>query len=219
MARGIPNKHVQPGELFQPSAAIWNQVIDLLAGRRGGIVRPANPETSVEIFVRNDTDGTVPQYGVLAVGDPVINPADNLNGFKNSKLVKGTTPTASSVICVTQEPIAAGKIGRAVVAGLTQVQIDVGDAAHTYASPTSSTEKVVSGSTGRFHITFNASGTGVVWGEILLSQSPTTGDTEMVHLDPSTVDDEGLIAGHIVDFGPGHTDYSDGEAVLVLLVP
>ncbi|WP_020475755.1 hypothetical protein [Zavarzinella formosa] len=56
-------------------------------------------------------------------------------------------------------------------------------------------------------------------GRPVYATPPATDDTKMVHLDPTTVDDEGLIAGHIVEFGPGDTDYSDGEAVLVLLVP
>ncbi|WP_020469412.1 hypothetical protein [Zavarzinella formosa] len=54
--------------------------------------------------------------------------------------------------------------------------------------------------------------------QVFIAAAGETGDTEIVHLDPSGVDDEGLIAGKIVNFGPGHTDMTDGEDVLVLLV-
>lgn len=167
---GHPHRHVQPGDSFEPSASLHNDLVDLLAKfrKKGAVVKDGRPETSVEILIRNDTGDTVARYGVLAVGDPVLTPGVSLSGFKNNKLFKGIAPSPTAIVAVVQETIADGAIGRAVVAGLTQVQIDVSDAAHQYATPTTDPEHMESGATGRFKIVYKASGTGVVWGVILI---------------------------------------------------
>lgn len=218
---GLPNRHVQPGDDLRISAQFYNDVVDsVYSTTRGGGPPAFRRETSVEILIRNDSGADVDQFAILAVGDPIITPTANLDEFKRRKVVSGDTPTATSVIAVTQEPIPDGGIGRAVVAGLTQVKLNVVDASHEYCSPTTVTSDLTTGVNGEHRILFKETGTGSKWGFVLLGDRSRAGETYIVRIpDPATTDEEGLVeAVYIQDFTGLPVANADGEDVLLYLV-
>jgi hypothetical protein len=101
---------------------------------------------------------------VVGLGDPIIDNSANLAEFQNRFTFKGETPatdTHRGKFAILVEPIAEGKLGKAVVAGLCQVQIDVADAAHKYAEITDGDATVLTSSTsGSAQILWQETGTG-----------------------------------------------------------
>lgn len=128
-------KKVQRGQALRIPAAAYNSFIDAAADYRnrtlgiGGQYKQRDTRTGV-ILVRNDSGGTQEQFAVLGIDDIVISPDDNEREFRNRIVLSGVTPVADDhkgrfVILV--EPIEAGKIGRAVIDGISAVKIDVAD--------------------------------------------------------------------------------------------
>ncbi len=125
-------KKVQSGSPLVIPAPAYNAFIDTAVAhqaRQNGLTQTATPtsQQSGIILVRNDS-GDVDRFGVLGMGDPIILPADNEQVFKNRAAFAGVTPDADdhwNRYVITQEPIAAGKIGRAMAAGITAVKLDV----------------------------------------------------------------------------------------------
>jgi hypothetical protein len=69
-----------------------------------------------------------PRFGVLGLTEPIILPGDNDMEFKRQVTFEGVVPTKSShrgKFGVLLEPIGAGKIGLAVIAGVVPVRLKV----------------------------------------------------------------------------------------------
>jgi len=79
------------------------------------------------------------------------------------------SPVAGKPIAVLQEPVANGACGRAVVAGMTVVQLDVQNAAHVYCHEVASdTAKLQTDSWGSARILYRAGTSGTQWGVVVL---------------------------------------------------
>lgn len=87
------------------------------------------------VLVRNDSGADVAQFDVLEVSAPLIGPADNAMEFRQRVMAKGVAPVedGNGKFVVTLEPIADGKIGRAVVIGAAIARIRVVSESHGYA--------------------------------------------------------------------------------------
>ena len=126
-------KKVQSGDPLVIPAPAYNAFVDTAMAhqaRQNGLSQTATPtfQPSGIILVRNDSGGAVDRFGVLGLGNPIILPTDNEQAFKNRAAFAGVTPDADdhwNRYVITQEPIAAGKIGRAMAAGVTAVKLDV----------------------------------------------------------------------------------------------
>lgn len=92
--------------------------------RQGSIVRIVN-ETALDL----------PRYAVLGLSGPIFRPGDNLVAFLREVAFRGVTPTDDHKgrFAILLAPAAAGRIARAYVAGVVQVQVDVSDQDHTCA--------------------------------------------------------------------------------------
>ena len=80
------------------------------------------------VLVRNDSGAAVDRFGVLGLGSPIFLPDGNEQAFKNYAAFAGVTPDVDdhwNRYVITQQPIAAGAIGRAMAAGVTAVKLDV----------------------------------------------------------------------------------------------
>jgi len=129
------------------SARAWNRAqdaADLVLGEQGGrhavgVHGPA--PLNAQIYVRNDAGTGVGYWGVLAITGVVAPPTGSTGAsvaqFQSEPAVVGVLPAtgASGAFCVTVEPIAAGKFGRAAIAGVVQCKLNVLDAAHGFAVP------------------------------------------------------------------------------------
>jgi hypothetical protein len=124
----LPNR---PGDssAYMP-AKVYNQLVDVAQGLdfdRSGVA--TEPLRSADIvYIKNNSGSAVGMYNVLGLGDPIITPAANLTEFKTRIAFTGHMPAAAADIgkfAITLEPIAAGAIGRGVIAGCSPVQLSV----------------------------------------------------------------------------------------------
>lgn len=165
------------GERLVIPAADWNQLIDS-ANRSAHQHQPRQARQSLgaylSVSVRNDSGSDVDQFGVLKIGDPIITPTVNLQGWKNDPTFIGTTPSTTNPrtqFVVMQEPVKADRIGEGLLVGLTQVQVDVVNALHTRADVKNSTLTMLqSNSYGRAEILWKESGTGTKWATVRMGE-------------------------------------------------
>jgi len=131
------------------------------------------------VIVKNATGAAAARYAVLALGSPLIAQTDNAVEFKRTLTFAGTTPAATTDrVAVLLEPLASNKIGRAVVCGVVPVQVNVTDAAHTFATPTASDNtKLTSAASGPIELLSKESGTGTKWAYAHLTSMSSGGLT------------------------------------------
>jgi hypothetical protein len=129
--------------------------------------------------VKNASGADQNRYAVLGVSGPIYTPTDNLDSFKNKLAFIGALPTTASYtgkFVVLLEPAVNGAIVRAVIAGVVPVQVDFGDASHTFADvKNSSSASLKSGPSGSAQVLWKQSGTGVIWALVRLSNILPTG--------------------------------------------
>ncbi len=128
-------KKVQSGQPLVIPASAYNAFIDAAVDLRqrtahlGQGAQPSFPQASI-VLVRNDSGSNQNRLAVLGIDTPIIDPATNLNEFKNRVALSCVTPavdTHEGKFVILAEPIASGKIGRAYAAGVCPVQIIVLD--------------------------------------------------------------------------------------------
>lgn len=162
--------------------SVWNKILDMArdyyAGGRtafktgGGLLDPGREDETM-VLVKNTTNAAVPQFGILQAGAPVVLPAASEPTFKERRVVTGTTPAAGLPFVITQEPIAAGSIGRAIDLGVTPVKLNVLDAAHQYADAAADTTQLqTQKGQGPARIWWKDAGVGgSIWALVLLGPS------------------------------------------------
>lgn len=164
-------RKVHPGDQLRIPARDYNSFVDAaIAHRRseGNLLGGDNslaPWPACVVLVRNDTDDEVDRFAVLGIDGVLFTAADNLGEFTNRPAVKCVVPTSTHTdrFVVTTEPIAQGKIGRAVIAGITPVKLDVQSETDKFASATVVTTSLKSSAFGTAQILYREPGTGVQW--------------------------------------------------------
>ncbi len=121
-------KKLAPGD-DSLSSSTWNTFVDVARAFQGsttGGSQASNPPQATIIRVRNDSGADRDRFDVLGLQGPVITPEDNLLSFLSQVCLSGITPDAADHtgrFVVLQEPIPAGFIGRAAVAGVTYARV------------------------------------------------------------------------------------------------
>ncbi|HUT14068.1 MAG TPA: hypothetical protein VMY42_26505 [Thermoguttaceae bacterium] len=161
-------KKVQPGDSLAFPARTFNTFIDTARAFRAHqhdrrrTAQPAFNQAGI-ILVRNDSGADCDRFGVLGIDGPIIEPADNADEFKRQVALSGVAPTEPGRFVIPIEPIADGKIGRAVACGVTVAQVYVTQETHAFADiEASETDYLVSGQHGGAEILWKESGTGIV---------------------------------------------------------
>lgn len=131
-------KKVQPGQRLEVTAEAFNAFLDAARAvrehkqfgteasqfcRQSGIVR-----------VKNVSGVDQVRYAVLGIAEPIISPLINLDEFKRQVTFDGIIPgiyVHEGRFVILHEPLAAGRIGLAAIAGVTPVRLLV-DPAHLY---------------------------------------------------------------------------------------
>lgn len=136
-----PYRKVNPGESLQIAAATWNRVIDEVATRprfdSGG---SAWPPINFSVRCRNDSGAIVARWSVLQITGVLETPTGAFTQFERMPGVIGVSPgepTGNASYVVVLDPIEAGAIGMAAVAGAVQCRVNVRCTGHQYAVPAS----------------------------------------------------------------------------------
>jgi len=124
-------KKVQAGQPLEISARFWNDIIDVVRWAHTqrdvtGALPRFLAHYATTRYVRNDTGGDLARCSVVGLGGSVYLPTANLHGFKNQQTLKAVAPgfpDHDGKFAVLTEPIASGKLGRAIVSGLAPVQV------------------------------------------------------------------------------------------------
>jgi len=171
---------VKPGDPFRMTAETFNTFVDAARDfkmrQQGGGARPLRETRQPGIvLVKNDDVFDIERFEAMRIEDSmVISPTDNLIEFKNRPVPKCKGIDDNAHIgrwVIAQEPIPAGKFGRACISGITPAKIDVGYAGHTHADAADkydSGSKLRSGWYGAAEILWKQSGTGEKWAVVRL---------------------------------------------------
>jgi hypothetical protein len=156
---GDPLARVNPGEPFEPSAYAHNLIVRAVNDwlrLQGPRMDPETPfgggNGPVEVQVLNSSGFNVDQFGILAVNAPVVLPKNSLPTFAAQRALVGVAPDGVLPVVITQEPIANGYMGAAVILGVTPACLNVLDENHKYAVPTTSTTRLDTAPTGPVRI-------------------------------------------------------------------
>ena len=125
------------------------------------------------ITIQNRTGAAIAERSILEVSTPVLTIATELNKNQERPTFEGIAPTATtSIVCVSEGPLAADAYGRAVLLGAAVVELNVVSITHGYCGP-------AVGVTAR--LTTAASGPI----RILPGQDPGTGNKKAMVLSPA----------------------------------
>ncbi len=176
-------KKVQTGQKLAIPAAAYNSFIDAAQdyqSRRQNSLQhptPSNGQTNI-VTVKNVTASDVPRFGVLAIGEPVISPTDNLDEFINRIAITGVMPDETEHLgkfVIAAEPIASGEIGSAYIQGVCPTQLVVPDESYRFADIiTDTTSWLLTKPNGSTEILWKQEGIGLKWGIIRLSHRHAT---------------------------------------------
>jgi hypothetical protein len=124
---------VSPGQPLPIPADTFNAFVDAAAAfqasrtsrqAEGGAVIPI----AGIVTVRNDSGVDQDRFAILGIGTPLILPTENAAAFQERVAVALVAPDENAHadrICILQEPIAAGALGRGLILGVTPVRLDV----------------------------------------------------------------------------------------------
>lgn len=96
---------------------------------------PSRRESRSVVLARNETGVDLSLFGVLGIGDTIIEPKDNEASFRTRIAVKGLLPatTHRGRFVVLREPIAKGAIGRVYISGVCPARVEIASESHTFA--------------------------------------------------------------------------------------
>jgi len=165
-------RKVRPGEPLRIPAAAYNAFVDAahLARRfssdsRGDSNLPPIHEHLV--LVRNDTGDDLPRFGAMGIAGPIIEPGEegNTDEFKRRAALIGALITVTDDYAgrfvVAREPIPSGRIGLAVVRGVTPSIVNIVSEEHFHADTYPDEQHLRSGFAGAARILWKEEGVGL----------------------------------------------------------
>ncbi len=166
-----PFSKVTAGAPLQIPARAYNAFVDAahLARRVDADAAPGSVRRGPNehlVLVRNDSGADLPRFGVLGISGPVVEPGPdgNESEFKRRAAIIGAAITAGDDylgrFVVATEPIANGKIGWAVIRGVTPVVLNVIDEEHGHADTFADEQTLRTGFTGAARILWKEAGVG-----------------------------------------------------------
>ena len=223
---------VQPGDELTIAARDWNTLLEMAADYRlGGGAGKRNLRNStsrgVVVPVKNNTGDDLARYHAMGIGTPLFTHTDNAQTFLNDMAFNGESQSNVYLgqFAVAQESIPDGKIGNAMIHGVTVAEITVGDATHTHVDVDGAGgTKLVSGFAGSGQIIYKESGTGTKWSIIRISAGVAAEDEETGTGTGTGTDDICIsriggvtIANLPIDSNPSYALGIDSTGCLVLI--
>ncbi|ADV62997.1 hypothetical protein Isop_2423 [Isosphaera pallida ATCC 43644] len=201
-------KKVQPGQRLEITAEAFNAFLDAARAAREhkqfGTEASQFFRQSGIVKVKNASGADRGRFAVLGLTEPIILPANNETEFKRQVTFEGVVPAKNEhkgKFAVLLEPVAASKIGLAVVAGVVPVRLQV-DPGQLY-----DCAEIIDGNTQALRNVPHGSAR-VLWIE-------ATGSTErwaVVRLDDGDYEAHVLITGNVPDsdgYYPGEVQRYD----------
>jgi hypothetical protein len=169
---GDPLQPVSSGQPFRMRADTMNLLAAAARSHQMGKFRVGRrpklaPLAPGHVWIKNDSGAARARFDILrftnGTGNVLFDPtASQLDQFHAWPAFSGGEPSNFLPFAVLQEPIPSGEIGRALVSGITAVQVDIKEKGHRYAVPSVTTGS--SGSTGDYdHLRSADCGTPIVW--------------------------------------------------------
>lgn len=169
-------RRMTAGEPLTIRAADWNAMATLFEQLQPGVgMNPGGPvgeRGTRQLWIKNESGATVPQYGILAMGDAVFDPAghsgaDELSFKQPSIYVRGDAPSIpgdEGKWCVLLSPASDQQIVRAVAGGVVQVKVFVNASTDEWAEAADADSgKLTTGPVGTARILYKETGTGEKW--------------------------------------------------------
>lgn len=134
-----PFRKVNPGDPIQIPAPVWNTILDSIksgTGFGGGSGPPGTRQATI-IRVKNESNTDLGRNKVIGLGGPIFTPTQSEDAFLREVTFRGETLSNSSHqrrYAVTLDPMKMGRVGRAYVAGVCQVKVDLRDPSHEFAN-------------------------------------------------------------------------------------
>ncbi len=164
-------RKVTAGQPMRIAADAWNTLVDTATDYQArvnfkGSVLSADRSDFGIALVKNTTAADCRQYAILGI-DPdtvILDPDTSEREFRQRVVLAGVTPADEhkDCFCILTEPIKAGKLGRAMLVGVTQCWVDIKNESDTCATPESdNADNLVSTSSGIARILWKQAGTGV----------------------------------------------------------
>ncbi|MFO0449981.1 MAG: hypothetical protein ACK52I_15185 [Pseudomonadota bacterium] len=133
-------RKVQPGDPLKIPAEAWNALVDLSQQQKNqrhdqlSESEGTSRQTTLA-KVRNQTGVDLDRFSIVALGTPIITPAENLREFKRQVSFQGLVPSAGTGthFGVLLEPLKNNLIGTAAIAGCVLTRVLIGSVAYTCA--------------------------------------------------------------------------------------
>lgn len=217
-------KKVQPGQPLEIKATTWNAFIDAAEYVKNIQSNQNSPSLrnglhNGVVLIKNGESATYPQFSAMVLADIIIKPAANLREFKEKipafvgcRMIEAYEGYPYAILL---EPIASGKIGRALLLGIVPVQLSVLDPDHQFAEPVpgSNAGAMQSADTGVARILWRAGNSGSQWCMIQLGGAGSGGGDDRVTLCRVTGGSSG--AGYNVNlYAEGKDSASTGSGIL-----
>lgn len=167
-----PFKRIRSGDPIALSAEAMNEFARAAIARKRTQFTTAgrplhNPVRGDVVLIKNDSGADLGRFEVLGVTGVIIDPADNEDAFAERPLLVGQAPTTGASkgkFVVLLEPIADGRVGRAMASGVTIAKVNVADADDEFADVADGdTSSLASGADGAAAILWKEDGTGTVY--------------------------------------------------------
>ena len=172
---------VRSGQPLTITAEAFNAFIDAANAQRGSGLdqQAAGTATTTAagiVTVRNDSGADQERFAVLGIDAPLILPTENPAAFQERVALSLVAPDADQHrdrMCILQEPIAAGALGRGLIVGVSPMRLQVqADDDRMATIITDDASALTTGAEGAARILWKEAGTGAKWG---LVQIPAGG--------------------------------------------
>lgn len=178
-----PFKKVQPGEQVEFSATAWNAMLGagqaFQRSKNVDFAALSTTRSTTIIRVKNTSGSNLDRNTILGLDGPIFTPTDSVNVFLQEVTFKGIVPNIAlhrRRYCVLLEPAPQGRVVRAYLAGLCQVNVDIIDPTHEYANiDNANTDNMVSSRFGHARILWKEAdepygyySTGLQWAIVML---------------------------------------------------
>lgn len=178
---------VRAGQTYQLRADAlnaWSEAAAAERRERFGGGRAAVQESFAQadiVKIRNDSGSARSRWDILALQSPLLTPGSA--AFQRQVAFKGVPPlsTLGGKFGVLLEPVGAGRIGRAVVSGVTlaRIQVDAGQEAYPCADMQTGSYRLRAANSG-IEVLWKETGTGLKWGVIRLVRCGHSGSVTVV---------------------------------------